>query len=47
MEPTPESTAEQQVGEIEMEISPEGMGLSVIRWFQSLRPLEQLETLQD
>lgn len=30
-----------------MEISPEGVDISLIRWMLSLTPMERLETLQD
>ena len=44
MEPSPRLETEQ---EIRMEISPEGVDISLIRWMLSLTPMERLETLQD
>lgn len=44
MEPSPRLETEQ---EIQTEISPEGVDISLIRWMLSLTPMERLETLQD
>lgn len=44
MESAPNQAAERQ---LEMEISPDGVDISLIRWMLSLTPMERLETLQD
>jgi hypothetical protein len=44
MEPSPSPEIGQ---EIQTEISPDGVDISLIRWMLSLTPMERLETLQD